>query len=112
MNTVMDSVVAEARARLSALQQVTDDLQSAATTCTGDDGRVRVTVDAGGALAELHLAPGAGRGDAARLAAEILQTAARAATEMAGRREAILREFLDEHREFGGGPDTADTTDT
>ncbi|MFM9377412.1 YbaB/EbfC family nucleoid-associated protein [Gordonia sp. VNK21] len=105
MTAELDAVLCRARDRLDALQHAREQLAAARETGEGDDGRVQAVVDAGGGLVGLRLAPGAGGGDADRLAQAVLAAAGGAAAAMAVRRTAVLTELQE-----ALGADTADGT--
>ncbi|GAA4753348.1 YbaB/EbfC family nucleoid-associated protein [Gordonia alkaliphila] len=92
----MDRITARAAAQLAVLEQVRGDLTALSSTASVDDGRVTVRLDAGGGLADLHLAPGAAQGDAERLGRLITEAAAAADLELCAAREAILAAFTEQ----------------
>lgn len=108
MTSAMDAITAEAAAHLAALERVRSDLAGLSADAITDDGRIRVALDATGALAALELRPGAGRGDAARLAQLIVEASADAARDLCARRADLTREIL---AEFGDTPEAEGTAE-
>ena len=102
----MDRITARAAAQLAVLEQVRGDLAALSSTASVDDGRVTVRLDAGGGLADLHLAPGAGQGDAERLGRLITEAAAAADLELCAAREAILAAFTEQFDDTPGAEGT------
>ncbi len=105
-NPEMDAIVARAGAQLAALERIHHDLSGLSVTGRADGGRIAVRLDSGGALAGLELLPGAGGGDAERLAGLIVDAAAAAARELAVRRAELTADFLDEFTDTPDGTGT------
>ncbi|MFT4088391.1 MAG: YbaB/EbfC family nucleoid-associated protein [Gordonia sp. (in: high G+C Gram-positive bacteria)] len=105
MNAALDLLQARAGEQLATLERVHRELAEVSAERTVDTGRVRVVVDAAGALSCLALTHGAGSGDATRLAALIVEAAAEAAREVYERHSEITADFL---AEFGPESTTED----
>lgn len=106
MTAAMDAIVAQAGARLAALERIQHDLNALSVTSRTDGGRIVVRVDATGGLAEVRLLPGAGNGDAAHLARLIVEAAAAGARELRARQAELTGDFL---AEFGDTPEPEGT---
>ena len=108
MSDAMEAITARAAAQLAVREQVRGDLEALSATASVDDGRVTVRLDYTGALADLRLAPGAGRGDAARLGELITTAAADADRALCAARDELVREFTEQ---FDDTPDHEGTDD-
>ncbi|MCK0438323.1 YbaB/EbfC family nucleoid-associated protein [Gordonia alkaliphila] len=106
----MDRITARAAAQLAVLEQVRGDLAALSSTASVDDGRVTVRLDAGGGLADLQLAPGAGQGDAERLGRLITEAAAAADLDLCAARDELLAAFTEQFDDTSG--EFADTPGT
>ncbi|GEE04009.1 hypothetical protein nbrc107696_44550 [Gordonia spumicola] len=98
----MDDVQHRAELQLQALEGVQARLNALTVTETGDSGRVIVDVDVTGAMTGLRLLPGAGNGQPAALADQIVRTAVRAATRVFTDRADIMTAFVADFAELIG----------